>query len=110
MQQHRVTLCMTDAYSYRQIKSQPKGRRKYMFHMLGNSAVNVVFFTSVESSPERKQALKDFWQHIKTTDKKLYKKLYYRSTASTVNFLPSWLRTFCMKLGYRILNRKNKFE
>jgi hypothetical protein len=109
-QQQKVTLCMTDAYSYKEIKNQPKRLKKYLLRLLSYSAINVLVFTGLEYSKERKQSLKDFWKHIKQNDKKLYRKLRYRSLASLISFLPWHFRAWCMRIGYNISNKKTKFD
>lgn len=107
-QQIRVMLHMADAYSWEQIKQQPKGLKKYMWHALEAIMMNTIYFTSAEDTPERRVALKQMWLHIKQKDKKLYDKLRRRSYALSVNFLPWKLRGKVMNVGYNFLCKKVK--
>lgn len=107
-QQIRVMLCMTDAYTWDEIKKMPKGLKNYMWHTLEVIMMNTLFFTCAEYSPERKAALKEMWNHIKLKDKKLYKKLRSSSYATVVNYLPWRLRGWVMTRGYNILCRTVK--
>lgn len=108
MQQRRVMLEMTDAYSWDEIRKLPQGLKKYMWHSLQTIMMTTLFFICAEYSPERKAALKDMWRHIKARDKKLYRKLYYRSYAAAVNFLSWRVRGYIMTKSYKILCRKVK--
>ncbi|MCX4313592.1 MAG: glycosyltransferase family 2 protein [Clostridia bacterium] len=107
-QQIRVMKCMVDSYTWREIKKMPRGLRKYMWHALEVIMMNTIYFTCAENSPDRHVALKDLWQHVKKSDKALYKKLRHRSYAFIVNYLPWGLRRFIMTVGYNILCRKVK--
>ena len=107
-QQIRVMLCMTDAYTWDEIKRMQKGLRKYMWHSLEVIMMNTIFFTCAACAPERKAALKEMWRHIKQRDKKLYRKLRSNSYATAVNYLPWRLRGAVMNMGYNILCKKIK--
>lgn len=107
-QQIRVMLCMSDAYNWSEIKTFPKGLKKYMWHSLEAIMMTTLLFTCAEYSPERKADLKEMWRHIKSRDKKLYARLRRRSYALAVNYLPWRLRGFIMKVGYKILCKKVK--
>lgn len=107
-QQIRVMKCMVDAYRLSDIKKMPKGLRKYMWHSLQAILMNTLFFTCAEYSPERKAALKDFWQYVKKRDRKMYNKMRHRSYATAVNYLPWKLRGAIMGWGYDILCKKIK--
>jgi glycosyltransferase involved in cell wall biosynthesis len=104
-QQLRVMQIMTDAYTYDEIKGMEKGLSKYMFHALGAIMVNTVFFTSAGKNDrkERKEKLKALWKHIKDTDKKLYKKLRYRSLPVTTSWLPFGMKGVVSTAGYKFL-------
>lgn len=107
-QQIRVMLGMVESYTWDEIKTMPKGLKKYMWHALEAIMMNTIYFTSAACSPERKAALKQMWRQIKQIDKKLYSKLRYRSYAVSVNFLPWKLRGKIMGIGYNILCKKIK--
>lgn len=107
-QQLRVMQLMTDAYTWKQIKSQPKGLKKYMIQDMQLIMLVTLFFTCAEYSPERKAALKDMWRHIKQTDKGLYNKIRHRSYATLVVYLPYRFRGWVMKIGYNICCRRLK--
>ncbi len=107
-QQIRVMQCMVDAYSLAEIKSLPKGLKNYMWHMLEAITMNTLFFTCAADSPERRKALKNFWQHVEQRDKALYKKLRHNSYATSVNYLPWRLRGWLLTKGYNLLCKKVK--
>ena len=107
-QQIRVMLRMTDAYTWAEIKKMPKGLRKYMWHSLEALMMTTLLFICAEYSPERKQALKAMWKHIKEKDKALYRRLRSRSYATAVNYLPWRMRGWLMCKGYDILCKKVK--
>lgn len=107
-QQIKVQELMVSAYSYDLIKSYPKGLKNYMFHCLSAIMIITQMFTSGMYSKERKSDLKSLWKYIKTTDKKLYRFLRYRSVNVWVNFLPFKIRGYVMIKGYRILAKKIK--
>lgn len=107
-QQLRVMRCMIDAYKWEDIKVMPKGLKKYMWHSLQAILMTMLFYVCVKCTPERKAALKEFWQHLKQRDKALYKKLRHRSYATTVVYLPWRLRGWIMLKGYNILCRRLK--
>ena len=107
-QQIRVMECMTDAYTLDEIKKMPKGLKRYMWHSLEVIMMNTIFFTCAEDSPERRKALKEMWQHIKSKDKKLYRKLRSNSYATAVNYLSWKFRGWVMTKGYNFLCKKIK--
>ena len=107
-QQIRVMKCMTDAYTLDEIKKMPKGLKRYMWHSLEVIMMNTIFFTCAEDSPERRKALKEMWQHIKSKDKKLYRKLRSNSYATAVNYLSWKFRGWVMTKGYNFLCKKIK--
>ena len=107
-QQIRVMKCMTDAYTLDEIKKMPKGLKRYMWHSLEVIMMNTIFFTCAEDSPERRKALKEMWQDIKSKDKKLYRKLRSNSYATAVNYLSWKFRGLVMTKGYNFLCKKIK--
>lgn len=107
-QQVKVMKCMTDSFTWREIKRMPKGLRNYMWHALEVIMMNTIYFICADNSKERHEALKDLWLHIKAHDKQLYKRLRHRSYALIVNYMPWGLRSFVMTVGYNILCKKVK--
>ncbi len=106
--QLRVMRCLVDSYTWDEIKKMPKGLKRYMWHSLQAILMTAMFFTCAVCSKERKIALKELWKYIKQHDKKLYKKLRYRSYATAVNFLPFRVRGWIMTIGYNILCKRIK--
>lgn len=88
-QQIRVMRHMAAAHTLAEVNSQPKGLKRYMRHMLNCVMITTVFFTGGECSPERKKALAELWDFIKTRDKKMYKFLRWHSY-TTVAYLFGW--------------------
>lgn len=106
-QQIRVMKEMINAYSYEEIERQEKGLRKYMLHSLSVIMMLTQMFTSngKENKKQRKQDLKDLWKYIKNKDKKLYKKLRYRSYNALCCWMPFPLLRFVTKVGYNYFSR-----
>ena len=102
-QQIRVMKRIAGAYRMCDIRNMPKGLKRYMWHALQAILMNTLFFTCAEFSPERKEALKDFWQFIKDHDKKMYRKMRSWSYATVVNYLPWKLRGAILSWGYGVL-------
>ncbi len=104
-QQIRVMRMMADAYTYDEINGMEKGLKKYLFHALSAIMMNTIFFASggKDNRKERKAALKGLWQHIKETDKKLYKKLRYRSLPAIVSWMPFGMMGAICSFGYKLL-------
>ncbi len=107
-QQLLVMEMMTASHSYEEIKSLPKGLRKYMFHYLHAVMMNTLMFACGKVSKERKADVKEMWRKIKQTDKKLYYKIKYRGYPLSVVFLPWWIRSKVMMLAYKIICKKVK--
>lgn len=107
-QQIRVMKIMADRYSYDYIKSLSKGLRKYMFHALSDIMTITMYFTcgGKDNVKQRKAANKELWAHIKANDKKLYRKLRYRSYPFVAVILPWRLRRFVMGKSYSYLCKK----
>ncbi len=104
----RVMREMTDRWTYEEIKSQPKGLGKYMFHALANYMLTTMLFVLGEYTKERKAAMKELWRHIKERDLKLYRKLRYRSYVAVAMLFPGRLRTAVLISSYRTLCKKIK--
>ena len=107
-QQLRVMRAMIDSYTWKEIKQMPKGLRRYLWHALDALMVTTLFFTCADYSEERKQDLKELWQHIKSRDKKLYRKLRSWSYSTPVNYLPWRMRGYVLCKGYDIVREKVK--
>ena len=107
-QQLRVMREMIDAYSWQQISKMPKGLKRYMWHALEVIMVVTLFFTCAEMSDERKNDLKELWQHIKSRDIKLYRRLRNCSYAMPANYLSWRVRGYVMSKGYDILCKRVK--
>lgn len=107
-QQIRVMKLILDAYKWDYIKKLPKGLKKYMWHFLRAVILNTIFFTGAEDTPERRKAYKEFWQHFKQSDIKLYRKMRYRSYSTVINFLPWRLRGWITTKSYLYLCKKIK--
>lgn len=101
-QQIRVIKEMVDAYSYEEIKKQPEGLRKYMFHSLSVIMMLTQMFTSNgKEKKKRKQDLKDLWKYIKNSDKKIYRQLRHRSYNTLCCWMPFPLLRFVTMVGYK---------
>ncbi len=107
-QEMRVSYCIADAYTYDEIKSQPKGLKNYMFHSQETVMIITLIAVCAENTKERKACLKAFWNHVKEKDKKLYKWLRWRSYAALVCWMPWGMRGKMLLWGYNIVKKKLK--
>ncbi len=107
-QQIRVTLAMTDAYTWDEIKAMPKGLRRYLWQVLNAVMSMTLFYICCDDSEKRREDYDKMWEHIKEHDKKLYQKLRSGSYSTLVLYMPWKMRGwFCMR-GYKILCKKKK--
>ena len=107
-QQLRVMKLIVSSFKYEDIKKMNKGLRQYLLHCINAINLNGLFFTCADDSPERRAALKDYWQFVKEHDKKMYNFLRYRSYSTLVNFLPWKLKGAILTYGYKVLQKKVK--
>ena len=107
-QQIRVMTEMTDRWTYREICAQPKGLKRYMFHALSSYMLTTVLFVCGADSPERRASYREMWRHIKEKDKKLYRKLRFRTPVVLSTFLFWKLRGAVHRFGYKILCKRIK--
>ena len=107
-QQIRVMLMMATAHSYAEIKSLPKGLKKYMFHDLHAIMMTTLTFCCGKVTRERKLAVKEMWHKIKWFDKKLYRKIRYGGYTFFAVILPWRLRSKALLWGYKVICRRIK--
>lgn len=105
-QQIRVMRTMADSYKWEEIVGYKKGLRKYMWHALEVIMMVTIYFVSAVYAPEKEEALKELWAHIKKNDKKLYNRLRLRSYCTSVVFLPRPIRAWIMDKSYSLLCNK----
>lgn len=107
-QQIRVMKIMAKSHTYKELKSLPKGLKKYMFHDLHAIAMTTLMFCCGRVSKERKIAVKEMWKDIKAFDKKLYRAIKYKGFTFFAVILPWWLRSKVLMFGYNVVKRKVK--
>jgi len=109
-QQIRVMKEMVSAYSYEQIKSNPKGLCRYMLHDLAIVMTLTVMFTTggKDNVKIRKAALIELWKWIKDKDIKMYRYLRYRAYPGIVDWMPYKLQSCVTLAGYKVVKRKIK--
>ena len=56
-----------------------------------------------EDSPQRRALLKKMWQDLKERDKKLYRKMKYRSTYALLNPMPWKMKGWVTTASYKFL-------
>lgn len=105
-QQIRVMTAICDAYSYETISMLPRGLRRYMTHCLDALLTVTLYFTCLQDTLLRREAVKKFWAHIKEHDKKMYRHLRYFSYSVIVNFLPWGMRNRIMNFSYNVINKR----
>ncbi|MBR7136145.1 MAG: glycosyltransferase family 2 protein [Clostridia bacterium] len=102
-QQIRVMDLMFKAHTYDEIRSMCRQERKLSYHILRNILMNTAFFTMAEDSPQRRALLKKMWQDLKERDKKLYRKMKYRSTYALLNPMPWKMKGWVTTASYKFL-------
>ncbi|MCD8287027.1 MAG: glycosyltransferase [Clostridia bacterium] len=107
-QQLLVMEMMVSAHKYDELKTLPKGLKRYMLHYLDAIMMNTLMFACGTFSKERKKDVKEMWRIMKETDKKLYRHLRYRSYATVVAFIPYRLRPSIMMWAYKIICKRDK--
>lgn len=107
-QQIRVMKEMINAYSFEEISRMSKGLRRYMLHSLSVIMMLTQMFVScgVTERKQRKQDLKALWRYIRCRDRRLYKKLRYRSYNALVAWMPFPLLRFTTLTGYKYYRRR----
>lgn len=106
-QQLRVMDELLRAYTYEELRRQPKALRRYMEHDISVLLCLTIMFTTngEEDIPERRAALKAMWADLRARDKEMYRYLRHRSYAALIAWMPfSWQRFFT-DLGYRYFSR-----
>ncbi len=107
-QQIRVMKTMLTAYTLAELKTLPKGLKKYMLHYLHALMMVTLMFSCGKNTKERRADINEMWRELKQHDKKLYKKVRYCGYPLSVAFLPWCLRPKIMRLAYDILNKRTK--
>ncbi len=104
----RVMQIMTDRWTYKEIKAQPKGLRRYMLHALSSYMLTTMLFVLGEYTKERRAAMKELWRHIKERDRGLYYKLRYRTNVFFTSLFPGRLKKSILIFSYRQLCKRIK--
>ena len=105
-QQLKITKIMIDFYNNNQKEIlKNKHLNKYMIKYLIIMCVICNVFTYINKTTESKQKLEEFWNYIKTKNKKLYKKIKYNSIC-ILTLLP---KVIVIPL-YRIVRKIFKFN
>ncbi len=109
-QQIRVMKMMLGAYSYDELKKMSKGLRRYMFHDLSILMLTTMLFINGGTSEKekRKEHYHELWVWLKKNDRKLYRKIRYRSYVSSCYWMFWGLRRKVLVSGYRIAQKKLK--
>ncbi len=102
-QQNRVMEHMLAAYTYDGILAKPKGLRKYLFHDVSAIMMNTLLFCCGGKEEERKAAYHKLWADLQERDRKLHRKLKYRSLPALVTWMPWNMRRVVMVFGYKML-------
>lgn len=107
-QQLRVTRIMTDIYHlYDEVKSG--NLRSYMLNYLSIMYAICSVFTKLSSDPNARLMMQELWMHLKSFDKKMYRKLRYGLIGISLN-LPGALGARLSLFLYRLAQRAVKFN
>lgn len=108
--QFKVMSNMLESHTYNEIKSLPKGLRKYMLHDLSIIfLVTVLFIVGGKSDVEvRKERYHQLWDDLKKRDKKMYHYLKNENYPIICKFLPWPVKRFAFTVGYKIAQKKLK--
>ena len=110
-QQMRVYKEMFYAYSYEQIKAYPVRLRKYMFKWLMTvcAITLMTIFGTKENKQLRKKQYKEYMQELKAKDKKLYRKVRYRTPCAFAFMCPGFTGKYTLaKIVYGSLQKRLK--
>lgn len=101
-------LRMAERFGSGELKNFPKGLRANLWHALLNRMRKTTLALCTERSRERKTAEKEMWEHLRSKDKKLYKKLRLSKHIFFVKLLPQRLRGLYLSGRYRACCRRLK--
>ncbi len=102
-QQILVMNKMLESYTFDELKKMNRPLRKLMYHCLEVIMLNTSFFTTAKDTPLRRKRFKAMWVGLKERDKKLYKKLKYRTLVRFITGLPWRVKGRVTTISYRIL-------
>ena len=110
-QQVRVFEMMYDAYSLETLKTYPRPFYKYMYQflMIICAIANMTIVGTNKDRKLRKVVLKEFWGRMKAKDKKLYKRLKYRSPCGLAYLVPFYrIRSAIIRSLYKSYQKRLK--
>ena len=110
-QQVRVFNMMFDAYSLDTLRTYPRSFYKYMYQflMIICAIANMTIVGTNKDRQLRKVVLKEFWERMKAKDKKLYKKLKYRSPCGLAYLVPFYrIRSAIIRSLYKSYQKRLK--
>lgn len=109
-QQIKVNKMILQRVSTPEEKNAPKKLRVYLVRnlsiMTSISCIHLLMIGTPEALEKRKQ----LWCEIKQTDKKLYRKLRYNTTAGTTYFPFGKIGDWITLYGYRVMKKLYKFN
>lgn len=109
-QQIDVTKIIVSSFAYGLIQEFPKGLKRYMLHHIAVVMILSLMFTTAghDEVGVRKKELKDLWNFIKTTDKKMYRYLRHRAYPALISWMTFSVQGIVTSVGYRFFSRKIK--
>ena len=93
---------LVKSYQYKQLKSLDKKHYKQMCHLLSNYSFLTLFFISQDYVKQKWKDYKAYVKEFKEFDKKLYHKIFYRTSFLITSILIPPLRRFAERVGYSI--------
>lgn len=106
----RVINEITSRYTYDELKALPRKQYKFMVHDIYAKTFLTLFYVYADLTKEKKQHFKMFWKHFKETNYKLYKKIKYRTPYNIMLILIPPAKKLAIKIGYKLLMNKTKWN
>jgi len=100
----------TSAYTYEQLKGLHKNHYKFMIHDLMAKEMLTLFYIMGNNTKEKDLHYKMYMKHFKETNKKLYRKLKYRTPFIFPCLLIKPLRKAVVLFGYKQVIKKTKWN
>jgi glycosyltransferase involved in cell wall biosynthesis len=98
-------LCLS--YTLDELKSLDKHHYKYMMHDLIVKSYLTFFFVYIKHDKQKIKEYKEYFKEFKSKNRKLYKKLRYRTYFFVVSLLIKPLKILAVKIGYKQIIKNN---
>ncbi len=108
--QLRVMDAMFKEVSYDELKAMHKMHQEMVFHELFIESCLSYFYIYIDSTKEKNKEYKDMYRAFKLADKKLYKRLRWRTLVSFMHSIPPFFRKTACRIGYNTIGKKKGWK